>query len=184
VAALWLVSSLFPPIKLPVPPPPRINIGQDQYDSALARWKSYNIEEYEVSEEYKFTHQGLDLPGGTYTLRVSHSGNKVESIGLNTNNFNQAWTVEEMFESVAQALNAERAGRIFDSHGSYMSDFVEFHPEFGYPTYMEMRAITRKGALVGSWENRVTGFKVLKQGTSRLAPQPFDEQDHPRHAQQ
>ena len=169
VAALWLVPSLFPSLLPPAPPPALINISRGEYDSALAKWKSHNIKEYEISEEYRITNYGLDLSRGAYTLRVSDSGDEVEAISSTTNPYNESWTVEDMFEIVDDAFTAERDGHRLDSHGFYLRVIVEFHPEFGYPTYMELGSTTRGGEVVASWENTVTGFNMLKEGTPTRA---------------
>ncbi|HYO50290.1 MAG TPA: hypothetical protein VEW94_10610 [Chloroflexia bacterium] len=184
VAALWM---LLPPLMYGTSPsiyqdgsasaerPPTINITKEQYESALAKWKSHNIEAYEIWSETRA------YMGGGRRLRVSNYGKDVELIMPWRNDtptaedleYYKEYSVEGMFETVEAMLNEEfimESGTMSASGCFYMAYTVEFDQQLGYPSRLAGVPVTCPDAWVShaDFDTKVTTFKILKQG----APTP------------
>lgn len=184
VAALWMLlplllrdtsPSIYEDASASAERPPPINITKDQYESALAKWKSRNIEAYEIWSETRA------FMGGSHSLRVSNYGKDVELIipwrnGTPTAEdleFLKRYSVEGMFKTVESMLNEEfimESGTMSASGCFYMAYTVEFDQQLGYPSRLAGVPVTCPGAAVydADFDTRVTSFKILKQG----APTP------------
>jgi hypothetical protein len=156
--------------------PPPINITKDQYESALAKWKSLNIEAYEIWSDTRA------FLGGSHSLRVSNYGKDVELIipwrnGTPTTDdleYLKRYSVEGMFKTVEAMLSEDfvtESGAMSASGCFYMAYTVEFDPQLGYPSRLAGVPVTCPDAMVddADFDTKVTTFKILKQG----APTPI-----------
>lgn len=184
VAALWRLLPLLPNDNSPsiyqdasasAERPPPINITKDQYESALAKWKSHNIEAYEIWSETRA------YMGGGRRLRVSNYGEDVELIMPWRNDtptaedleYYKEYSVEGMFKTVEAMLDKEfimESGTMSASGCFYMAYTVEFDQQLGYPSRLAGVPVTCPHAMVNhaDFDTKVTTFKILKQG----APTP------------
>jgi hypothetical protein len=158
-----------------------INITREQYETALAMWKSQNIAEYEITTETKA------YMGGISKMRVSDGGKNIvvfESYfrpdatprppRTPEPDLREYWevdTIEGMFTEVEAMLNQDIVLHTPTMSGNwnfYMSYKVFFHPQLGYPTFMSGNQVAPPGGGMthANWEKAVTDFKILRRISS------------------
>lgn len=140
-----------------------INVGREQYDTALVKWNSLNVGEYEETVR--------NWTGCRYRLIVSidrSTGTPVETIvdsqdlqvpstdGCSHDGAGLLDTVSTLFELVDYVLTYPSDAAINRYHGFRQWYSAEFDPEMGYPRYY--------GAFGGliTLETRIEALKVLK----------------------
>jgi Family of unknown function (DUF6174) len=141
---------------------PFINITREQYEQALATWKSQGAEEYEVT----VTYGAFSLWSGVWTLKVSPDS--VEALSFSRGDpaeptaipqadqsFLRMLTVEGQFEDIKRAMdNPEESPTTWT---------VEFHPTQGYPTSVIARDKPYIADAGYSWSAQE--LKITKTGT-------------------
>lgn len=174
-AALCL-SGLFAifilPILVDTPAPPYINVTRQEYNNALAKWQSRNIKDYEIDT---YSYPRLGISQNELTLRVSGNGFRIDIISISgkstvedevlKNN-----TVEGMFAYVDVQLTRKET---LDNEDKVvlpgeMYYRTAFHPELGYPIYLEghpsnqrIEGVTRT-AYDADWKMEVKSVRVIK----------------------
>jgi hypothetical protein len=150
--------------------PPRINISRSDYEQALAKWRAQNVAEYVIATETRA------FLGGDTKLRVSNGGKDVvvlEPAPSSTpspeyiEHF-RADTVEGMFADIEAMLDDNEvvhSPAVTSMGGFYMAYTVRFHPELGYPTYLEGHPVTEPGSHVfdADWKKTVKELTIVRQ---------------------
>jgi hypothetical protein len=139
---------------------PYINVTRQQYETALARWRSQGIREYSIKLQYiVFNYQLM----GTWDLLIQTDGNKEKIVNALRNKETSPLaadflTVESMFETVKNKLDYKSEAELYWE--------VSFDPALGYPSYIVWN--TQPGVQIADIQGsiNVQGFEVLK----RLAP--------------
>jgi len=147
-------------------PPPYLNISKEQYAEALSRWRSYQIEEYEIKAcSNSRIRQAV-------TLHVSDSGNKIELVEAefgtldDEEEFVKAYTVEGMFKEVGDIINQEpkehsQATLSVAPFSMYYQ--VSFDAALGFPTSIEGHPYSEGTVYDADWWRGTTCIKIIKQ---------------------
>jgi hypothetical protein len=156
----------------------RVNITRAHYNAALAKWRSQNISEYEISYETEG-----EFAGGSYMLHVRRDGNNVvifdrdnpSNTSLEIPNPRVVETkddpiIEGLFTELDSWLNLAETHPVTDTW--YPTLTVHFHPWLGYPTDAIGNLIwteTGKPVWGHDWKMHVTEFTILDR-RPRIAP--------------
>jgi hypothetical protein len=156
------------PVDLPQANPARINIARSDYEKALAKWRAQKIVEYEIAAEI------IAPIGGTFTLRVSDYGNKVEQLApvarpasdltAEEMEYVKRDTVEGLFAQIEAGLaevDASKTGAISRAGNYYTEYQVSFDPILGYPQHMSSR---NPDWAHSDYDLTLTSLKIIKQG--------------------
>jgi hypothetical protein len=145
-------------------PMPYINVTRQQYDKALARWRSQGIREYSMTVEYTVFNSQLM---GVWDLHVQtdNAGERVVNASRNKENSpigGNFLTVESMFETIKNKLDYK------SETGLYW--MVSFDPTIGYPSSIAWN--TQAGVQITDLQGskRVQSFEVLKRITPGILP--------------
>lgn len=124
-----------------------INITNSQYESALAKWRSHAVSEYEItisrpSEQYKL--RVNDVERTVYVLEHTADGLKQEVRGLTApvsyDSYRDDWTIEGLFSTTKDALESFAGGTpLLESSDtvSYAYEYnIEFDSSLGYPKHI------------------------------------------------
>jgi hypothetical protein len=146
--------------------PSQISITRQHYDEALAKWRAANVLEYELS-----LNTTLLYGEQTRRVRVRDQGRKIEILEpefeagaapTNTDFYYRFYTVEGMFESLDEMLKERETFQ-----HSYLSNWVTFNQELGYPAYIESDPDYEPRATHHErWTHTITDLKILKRGSS------------------
>ncbi len=152
-----------------------VNITEDDYRKALARWQASGITEYELKLDRNQAEVTLRVTGGPNIQVISQSyrGAKVSDLeDIPEVTELQQFTVERLFDTVASSLHTVEAGASAGTNnpqGSYFYDYdIRFDPALGYPTYiMGYRRFTKPSREI-TWREiiepavEVKEFKAIK----------------------
>ncbi|HEX8218973.1 MAG TPA: hypothetical protein VF914_07135 [Chloroflexia bacterium] len=147
--------------------PPRINISRSDYEQALAKWRAQAVDEYVIT-----------LAGTETKMRVSNGGRDIvvlSPLDMSTPTprfveYLKSKTVEGMFAEIEKALASDGVMHFpGESEGPtfYIAYTVRFHPELGYPTYLEGHPATGTEAVIHDigGEIAVKELTIIRQGT-------------------
>jgi len=125
-----------------ISPPPGLNITRNEYDEALAKWRSQAVQEYEIiTEDLHF-----GSLAGTWKLMVRVTGGEPQVIsfkyldGVSASpehmtdhdvNYLTSLTVESIFDDLDSGLRSVETN---DKRACQAFYQVSFHPTLGYPT--------------------------------------------------
>jgi hypothetical protein len=163
ISVMWVWSATHPA---------RINVSRQEYQAALARWRTLGVEEYEIT-----IHADAFIDGGDRTIHVSNGGATLVSIDPPSYNLTdpraiaylRSDTVEGMFEDIQAVLGDQiQFDPTYYSRVSPSMVFtVKFHPQMGYPTEFSggCRATWPwQGCPTDiDWRRVVTSLSILKQ---------------------
>ncbi len=142
---------------------PGINVARQQYEDALAKWRSHNILEYEIVVKY----DSFAPFAGAWDLRVA--GDKIDIVGYTDAGGAPATpavpgdtlsflTVDQQFAAIEHVINGGSFGPI-QSQVDYV---VTFDPAFGYPASVEIKPRPNAPPDVGS-STVVKSLNILKR---------------------
>jgi len=156
----------------PVRSPSRSSVGSDahnlipsaeEYEAALAKWRSFGIDEYEMVVE-RGTYAPRVPGDGTYTVRVRRGRVEVVSFQLPytgalatppvNEEYLNGFDIDRQFESLRWLTNRDAAAAPNDEYIRY----ITFDAVYGYPSYFSTR--TLRWTHGGGYE-RITGFRPL-----------------------
>lgn len=142
VLALALILLVFPH---------PLDITREQYGSALAKWQSNSIAEYEETVYSAASGLANDFRGGEWKLHVHVVQGKEEIADVQRHylggliphegddlGFAEQLTVGALFKDIERGFDIDVLGRI-DEDGYYQYTKVEFDPKLGYPTTITQR---------------------------------------------
>ena len=119
---------------------PGINITQGDYDSALAKWKAKNVQEYEEVVDYS----AFSLLSGTWDLHITNGKVEVKSFERGGTPETQVpgqdlflLTVEGIFNNISRVL-----ADVNQANQTYAFRYeVQFDASDGHPTFFSARSV-------------------------------------------